>query len=35
MVSWNIKTEKIYDQFLAAEHAKLGLVKNCLDSIMR
>ena len=35
MVSWNIKTEKSLRSVLATEHAKLSLVKNCLNSIMR
>ena len=35
MVSWNIKTEKNLRSVLATEHAKLGLVKNCLNSILR
>ena len=36
MVSWNIKTEKKnLPRFLATEHAKLGLVKNCLNSVIR
>ena len=34
MVSWNIKTEKKLRSVLVTEHAKLGLVKNCLNSIM-
>ena len=32
---WNIKTEKNLRSVLATEHAKSGLVKNCLNSIMR
>ena len=33
--SWTIKTEKNLRSVLATEHAKLGLFKNCLNSIMR
>ena len=34
MVSWNIKAEKNLRSVLAREHAKLGLVKMCWNSIM-
>ena len=34
MVLWNIKTERNLRSFLVTEHANLGLVKNCLNSII-